>query len=226
MQNPPYYPTRITDLLPWAGNFATLLTANPATYGLTVGDASACQAAYDAWEPVQAQALEPATRTSAIVAQAAQLRADMAAVLQPRATLISQNASVTAEDKTAIGVTLRSSVRTPVTAPTVAPLLSLEAVRTNAVAIRYANAETPNSKAAPRGCGGVEIVGVYGTAPATDPTEGAILGRITKSPGQINTAGHQGQTLTIWCRWVTKNGIAGGQVGYSPFSIPLVVVCN
>lgn len=226
MRNPPYIPARIADLQAWGANFNALLNANPASFGLTSGDAAAVEAAFDAWNAVQVQALDPGTRTPALVAQAADLKADFLAVVRPRAVLISQNASVSPENKTAIGVTLRSSVRTPVTAPAVAPLLSLVAVGTNMVQIRYANAETPNSKAAPLGCGGVEVWGVFGEAAASDPSEGAVLTTMTKSPGVIPTPGQKGKYLTLWSRWRTKQGVQGGQVGYSPFSDPLVVVCN
>lgn len=226
MTSPSYIPTTIALLIPWATNFATLLTAAPGDYGLTAGDASAAQTSVDNYVTAQNTALNPPTRTSATIAAASQAKADMLAVIRPRAVLISQNASVTDEAKADIGVTIRSSVRTPVTAPTVAPVLSLIGVRTNAVDLRYLNAETPNSKAAPRGCGGVELVIFYGSSPNPTPEMGVLVASPTKSPAVIDTSGHSGQTATVWARWRTKNGVQGGKVGYSPYSAPLVFVAN
>lgn len=226
MPNPPYLPTTIAGLLAWGLNFVTLLSAAPASYGLSAGDATACQDAYDAWEPVQNQALSPDTKTKAITAEAAALKADFLAIVRPRATSISSNASVSAELKTGIGVTLPTSVRTNVTPPTSAPTLSLVAVGVGTVKINYQNPETPNSKKAPRGCGGVALYISFGTAAATDPTSAPLFTRLTKSPGTINVPGQAGKVATIWGRFETKNGVAGGQVGMSPFSAPLVVVCN
>lgn len=226
MRNPPYIPTQDQPLAEWASNFSNLLTASPATYGLTAGDATAVASAVGAYTTALTTVLTPETKTPPAVAAKNEARADMLAIVQPKAVLISGNASVSAENKTAIGVTVRSSVRTPVVAPTVAPLLSVDSVNTNTVRLRYANAETPTSKAAPLGCGGVELVAVYGATPTPDVNNASPIGALTKSPGVISTAGHTGEMITIWARWRTKNGIQGGVVGYSPWSTPVTVVAN
>lgn len=226
MTNPAYIPTRDAPLGDWATNFSNLLTASPATYGLTAGDATTVASAVDAYTTALATATAPETRTPPAIAAKNEARADMLAIVQPRAVLISSNASVSAENKTAIGVTVRSSVRTPVVAPSVAPLLSVDSVNTNTVSLRYANAETPTSKAAPRGCAGCDIVGVYGTSPTPDVSNAQPLAALTKSPGVISTSGHTGETLTIWARWRTARGVQGGAVGYSPWSNPVTVVAN
>ena len=43
-QLPPYIPARNANLIAWAANFSTLITASPGTYGLLAGDATAIAA--------------------------------------------------------------------------------------------------------------------------------------------------------------------------------------
>jgi hypothetical protein len=216
--NPSYIPSTESEFQTWADNFATLLAANPATYGLTSGDAASVTAANEEYQAAFVVANNPATRTSPAIAQRASLRAALTAIVRPKAVLISSNQSVTPDDKLAIGVTLRTGARTPVTAPTVAPTLDVESVQIGTVTLRYGNAETPNSKAAPRGCGGVEVWAVWNPSDTSQPMDGVLLGIATKSPVVMPTSTHNATPCRVWVRWRTKNGVAGGVAGVSPFS--------
>lgn len=223
-KNPPYIPTKDALLYTWAENFSNLLTAAPATYGLTAPDAVNVSNVVTPFLAAYTTAVTPATKTSVTVAAKDQAKADMLAVVRPYATEISRNEAVTSGNKTAIGVTVASTTRTPTTAPTYGPVISLEGQIPNVATIRYGDPTTPNSKAVPYGCAGVEYVGTYGTAPATDPTAANRIGRFTKSPTKVSTLGHTGKVLTVWARYETRSGVSGEAL-FSPYSAPISFVC-
>lgn len=222
----PYIPPQDAQFDAWLTNFSTLLTAAPTTYGLVAGDAVIVAATVAAWSPAYAAAINPATRTPVTVAAKDAARANAEATVRPYATQISRNAGVTNGDKTAIGVNLPNTARTPVPPPTTQPALSLDSSIHFQVSIRYYDTTTPTTKAKPAGVIGLELVRVIGTAPSVDPTAGVAYGVLTKSPAVIgHTAPEVGKFCTFFGRWTTLSG-PGGQAQSGPWSAPLTVVLS
>lgn len=220
---PSYIPAKLIDFANWFANFNSMLTAAPADFGLTAPDAVIVDAVYDPFLAAYNLVVDPATKTSVTVAQKDAARASAEAIVRPYAVLISLNPAVSPEDKVAIGVTLRSTGRTPVPAPTDAPVLSLLSAIPMTATLNYKIAGSSN-KAKPAGSIGVEIKASYGVVPATDPAQCDTLGTFTKSPLTISyAAGVQGKNSTYFARFTTRSGPAGvSQAG--PWSSPLNVI--
>lgn len=217
MQNPTYIPNKQADRNAWIANFDTLLTAAPGDYGSTPPEAVAVSAVVAPYQAAYATAIAPSTRTPAAIAAKDQLEAAALAVIRPLATQISANLAVTSEAKTAIGVTVRSSGRSPVSAPTVAPTLVLDGQTPGVANLRYGNAENPDSKAAPFGCVGVDLDVGYGATPEAAASALAYVGRFTKSPLRLDVQGQSGRHCAVRVRWATRNGLQG-VAQYSPYS--------
>lgn len=222
--NPPYYPTRKSDLKSFALNALTLITAAPSTYGLTAPDAVNLANVVNPWVAAYDTTQNPQSKTPAAIAEADQLQSEMTAVLRPMIVAISVNESVADGDKTAVGATVRSAVRSPVVAPALAPTLVLDSLTPGVANLRYANAATPTSKAAPPGCGGVQVWVAYGASAVANPSLATYVKRATKSPLVLSTAGHGGQTATVFVRWETHGGV-GGEALVSPYSPAVVFPC-
>jgi hypothetical protein len=219
----PYIPAPDALFATWLDNFSSLLTASPTTYGLVAGDATAVAAVDATFQTAYTAAANPATRTAVTVAAKDAARAAAEAVVRPYATQISRNPAVTNDDKTAIGVNLPNSARTPVPPPLTTPALSLVSAIHFLHTLAYYDTSTPASKAKPFGAIGLELTRYLGTVPGTDPSQGVVIGVLTKSPNTVGyTSVDVGKLATYWGRWVTRSG-PGGQSQYGPYSAPLVV---
>ena len=209
MNNPPYFPSKLADQLAWFQNFSSLITTAPATYGLVAGDATAIaavvtplQAAYDA-------ANDPTTRTAVTVAARNTAFATARGVCFPYATTVSADGSVNPSDKTALGVTNRSTVRTIVPTPTARPVLNHASSQALSAVVAATNSETPGKKGAPLGCT-TEVFLSIGTVAATDPTQCNYIGKRTKWPTTLSfDAGDVGKIATVTARYTKRNGTAG-----------------
>lgn len=220
MLYPPYMPTKIALRVAWMLNFTDLLTLAPTTYGLTAPDAVACAAAYNTLAASYALSSNPLTRTPATVAQTQADDANAQAVIRPYAARISRNASVSALDKTAIGVTVPSTTPTPIPPPLTFPAISLASAQPLTHNLRYYDTSTPTVKAKPGGAIGIELWRAIGVVPAVDPAQAEAYGTFTKSPLVSSfLAGDVGKHCTYFARWVTRSG-PGGRASVGPWSAP------
>jgi len=221
MAQAPYIPAPDAAFDNWSANFSTLITAAPATYGLVSGDATAIAAVVDPWHTSYLAAINPSTRTPVTVAAKDAARAAAEAVIRPYAIQISRNAAVSNDDKTAVGVNLPNTARTPVPPPTTQPVISLVSSTHNLMMIAYRDTATPTSKAKPPGAIGLDLRLWIGTGVPPTPDSVSPYGTLTKSPAAIGFSnGDIGKTAVFWGRWSTRSG-PGGQAQFGPWSAPL-----
>ena len=222
MPAPSYIPAKDADFDAWLLNFTTLLTAAPATYGLTAPDAVTCAAQYTAWHPAYVAATDPSTRTPVTVAAKDAARVTAEQVNRPYAQQISKNASVTPGQKTAIGVNLPNNSPVPIPAPTSFPILGFRAATPLQHQLQYQDSDLGTGKAKPSGAIGLELYRAIGTVPALDPSQATYYGTATKSPTRVTfSAGDVGKACTYFARWITRSG-PGGVAQNGPWSAPLV----
>lgn len=219
----PYLPSKDADFDAWTVNFSTLITASPVTYGLVTGDATAIAAAKTSWHAAYLLASNPATRTSVTVANKDAERILCTSIVRPYAVTISRDPSVDNGDKTAVGVNLPNTARTPVPPPSTVPGLALVSAIHFLHTLAYKDTSTPTTKAKPPGAIGMELQTLVAVTAGADPSTGRSWGIVTKSPFSIGwTSGDVGKIATYWGRWVTRSGPSGiAQVG--PWSAPLSI---
>lgn len=220
---PSYIPAPDADFDNWLANFSTVLTANPTDFGLDAADATAVAGVTTTWSAAYALAIDPGTRTTPIIAAKDVARAAAEAVVRPYAVQISRNAAVTDLNKSTIGVTIPSLVRTPIPPPVEQPTIALKSAITGVQTLTYKVAGQVG-KSKPFGSIGVQLFRSVGTVAATDPAQAAYQGTYTKSPlRQQFTAPDAGKVVTYFARFVTKSGPEGtAQVG--PWSDPLNLI--
>lgn len=217
MNNPAYYPSTLAGKLAWMENFNSLVDANPATYGLTVGDKADVAAVVTPLAAAFTLASDPSTGTPVTRASRdTALRAAEVVVL-PLAVSVSQNADIDPNNKLALGVTVRSTTRTTVPTPTAKPILSLRLQKSLVNTVDAFNSETPGKKGCPLGCT-MEVFWTVGTVAATDPAQLAYKGKRTRQPFTLETvAADAGKVVSVTARYAKRNGTAG-EGAEGPFS--------
>lgn len=221
MQYPPYIPAPDSLFALWLDNFSTLLTANPTTYGLLAGDAVAVASANSDFQAAFLLSSNPATRTSATIADKDAERAAAEAVVRPLAVRIILNPAVLNIDRVSIGVTVPSTVPTPVPAPTTSPSLILQSAGPLVHNLQFRDSTAPLVKAKPFGVVTLELSAQIGVTAGIDPEAASFISGFNKTPFQVSwPSGNRGKHATYWGRWATRSGPAGvPQRG--PWSDPL-----
>jgi hypothetical protein len=207
----PYIPARNANLIAWAANFSTLITAAPATYGLMSGDAATIAATNTALAAAYALITSPATKTATTVQAFNAEKVIALATFRPYAQTISLNAGVSSSNKIALGVNPRTSTPTPITAPTTNPVLTAQSTSTAGTILRYRDATaSPSVKSKPYGVTQLYLYAMASATAITDPTELPFTGPQTKSPFTLALgAGDAGKTVYIAARWATRKGLMG-----------------
>lgn len=220
-QLPPYIPAKDADLDNWATNFSTLITASPATYGLTSGDASAIAAVYTTWHTDYLIVTSPTTKTMASVAAKNAAKISLLATIRPYAQNIGLNAGVTTSNKVALGINPRTSTPTPITAPTTYPVLGItQTLALQAVLTYRDQMASPTSKAKPYGAIGTQIFATASVTPITDPSALNFITQATKSPLLIAwQSADVGKKAYYAARWVTRAGLVGPWSAIISFTI-------
>ncbi|MGN6368147.1 MAG: hypothetical protein ACTHN5_07805 [Phycisphaerae bacterium] len=212
----PYIPSRDSLLDTWAANFATTIAANPAAAGLSAGDATTITTAQTNYHNAYTLLTNPATKTPTNVAAKNVAKASMLVTLRTYANLIQSNNGVTNPTKSALGLTIRSTGRTPIPAPGTVPILGLVGQQPGVATIKYSDTSTPTSKKKPYGALALQLA--YQVAPtgSPDPADASIISQVTKSPFAFNTpTGGLGKAVYLWGRWITRKGLVG------PWSVAL-----
>lgn len=199
----------------WMANFSTLLTADPTAYGEDAASALVVQTAYDTWSPAYLLATDPITRTSPTIADKDAERANLDAAARPVAQRINARSSVTNIQRSALGITIRKTTRTPVPAPGTAPSIVLRSLTPGVAQLQIRDSTTPTTKAKPAGVIGCELHVEVAAVAGTDPANATFIKTSTKTPNTLSfTAGQAGQVATVWGRWATRSGPSGvAQVG-------------
>src|SRR5688572_12047548 len=146
-----FFPSREADIVTWSNNFDSLITATPIPYGLTAAQATAYGAKHDAFVAAHQTANDPATRSpSAIVAKDV-AKAALAAEARMLARIIQATPSVTAQQKSDLGLTIRSSEPTPIPPPAAAPDMDIISAVVRTVKVRLRDSASPTRRGKPEG---------------------------------------------------------------------------
>lgn len=217
-----YIPTKDSDLVSWGANITTLLTGDPARYGVTAAQALNVQNEFDDFDAAYAAAVDPTTRSPTTVAHKNGTKALFLFDIRNLAAIIRSNLGVSDADKTALGLNIPDPVPTPVPTPTTVPVLSVLGANSSQHTLVYHDELTPHTKAKPFGVIGALVFRSIKTTPQTnfDLADPVLIADATKSPFTVEIpAGNGGKFATYWAQWFTRTGKLG------PLSAPQAFVC-
>lgn len=207
----PYIPPTDSGLNTWAANFSAVIAASPATYGLATGDATAITSAYNLYHAAYLLATNPTTRTAPTVAAKDVQKAASLITFRQYAILIGANAGVSDMAKSAAGLTVRATGRTPIPAPGTAPILGFVGATPLVQTLKYSDTSTPTTKAKPFGALQLELwVDIQPIGTPGVLANAVFIGLQTKSPLAVNfLTANVGKVANYWGRWVTRRGLVG-----------------
>lgn len=205
-----YIPAADASFNSWLINFDALVTADGLSWDLTAPQIAALAAATTAYSAALTLATDPGTRTPATIAAKNTAKATALATARPIAQFLNASTLVTDEDRAALGLTIRKTTPTPITAPTTFPLLDILLGTPGQHKIQWRDSETPLSKAKPFGALQMELWTSVGTITAPDPSDANFHSLQTKSPFFVDLdVADTGKVITYFARWVTRTGIVG-----------------
>src|SRR5437016_1820127 len=105
-----FLPSSDADLLAFAQNFSTKVTATPVPYGLVAGDATALAALVTSFTTALNTANTPATRTAVTVASKDTARAVLVTELRQLARRVQATPTVTAAQRIELGLPVHDAV--------------------------------------------------------------------------------------------------------------------
>lgn len=218
-----YIPRRDADLDAWLANFAALIAAAPADYGLTAPDAIKIGGAVSAWHTAFALATAPTTRTRIAVQEKDRQRGITLRIIREYAATIRVNSAVSNALKVGLGLHVSSRANTADSAPPLigppatTPTVGILGLTVGSQTLHIADASTPARRARPAGTAGVLLYRAVADGPVSHPDQASFLALVTRpkfqslfAPGGTD----HGKTATYFARWVS----AKGQVG--PWSAP------
>ena len=220
---PPYLPARDINFDAWLNNFASLTTATPAAYGLSVGDAATIAAQVAAWTAAYTPILSPATKTATAVAAKVTARVTVAGQVRTWAQGVANNPGVSSSDKVALGLNPRTTPPSPITAPASNPVLMIQSASSLAVILRYRDAAaSPSVKAKPFGVIRLEIRFMTSVSAITDPTDLVEVLSATKSPAVVQfDPSSAGKQAYFAARWATRTGLFSPWSPIISFTVPI-----
>ena len=205
-----YIPAKDLDADSWFQNFNAQITANPTTYGLVAGDATAFDPLADAFSNALTVALTPSTRTKVTVAAKDSARAAVTAAARQLAAKVQAYPSITPTLLADLGLTVRDVGPTPISAPATQPILGIQSIGTASAVLRFVDELTPDSRRKPAGVIAMQLFMKTGPTPPTGPDDAEFVGPATKNPHLLDFSGITAGT-NVWLvgRWQTRTGLTG-----------------
>lgn len=203
-----YIPPADADFHNWFENFYNYASGNAAALGLTPDQTAALTSIYNNWKTAF-----PAHTTASAAAGAAKTNKDQArdgaeTVLRPMVQQLQASQTVTDDQRKKLKITVRATTRTASSAPTSAPVATIDTSQRLRHVISYK--DSAGNRAKPPGVAYCEIWSKVGTPAPTDIGQMTYLGNASKTPQlEEYTAAQAGQTATYWLRWVSTRGDEG-----------------
>lgn len=163
-----FIPDREADLVTWSTNFDTLITAAPTTYGLTAAQATAYATKHSAFVAAYQTASDPATRSPSNIVAKDTAKLALVAEARMLARIVQATPSVTAQQKSDLGLTVRDAEPSPIPPPAVAPGIVIVSVSGHTVRVRLQDVSAPTNRGKPAGVSGATVLSYVGDAPPAD----------------------------------------------------------
>lgn len=219
---PPYIPSQEAKFALWLDNFATLVSGDPLSYGLTLGDGVTIAALNASWIAAYGPVTSPSTKTAAAVAAKNAARVSVTAQIRVFAQDIAKNPGVSPESKVAVGLNPGTSMPAPITAPATNPVLTLQSLGNLSAILRYRDsAASVSVKAKPFGVTQCRIYGAASATPPSDPSAMLQIAAPTKSPFVLALANADiGKTMYCVARWAIRTGGVSPMSPMMSFTVP------
>jgi hypothetical protein len=176
-----FLPTRESELVTWSLTFKTLITATPTAYALTAGQATTYGGLHDTFVTKYNLCNADATRSPSNIVAKDDAKIALIANARLLARIVQAAPSVTNQQKSDLGLTVRDVGPTPIPPPSDAPDIDIVAVSGNTVRLRLHEAGQSSKRAKPDGVAGATIFSAVGAVAPTTEEAWTFQGNTTKT---------------------------------------------
>ncbi len=197
----PFPPTRESELLAFSANFDTLISAAPTSYGLTAAQATAYKTLHTAYADALLLATQPSTRTKPKITAkdvAKDALVDGPGGLRELAAIIQAFPGTTDEERENLGLPVRDDEPTPVPAPVIPPVMSIEKQLGRSVTVRLRDAENPDRRGKPDGVIGASVFMFVGEDAPANPMNATFLFNTSKNVFVIDFPAEIASGAKVW----------------------------
>lgn len=178
MPIPVFPPAKDSELLSWSDNFDTKITATPAAFGLTAGQAAAYNTLHLAYRSAYQTAINPNTNSKANVnakksAKQSLLYGDGGA--WELVNIVQAFPGTTNIMRGELGLRIPDVSPTPIPPPEQPPLLSIMSTSGRTMTIRLRDKENPDRRGKPVGVAGATVLYYVGENTPADPSQWMFL---------------------------------------------------
>lgn len=198
---PSFPPTRESELLAFSKNFDELITALPTSYGLTALQATAYNTLHTTFASALDLATKPNTRTKPKITAkdvAKDALIDGAGGIRELAAIIQAFPGTTDEERENLGLPVRDSEPTPVPAPVIPPVMSIEKQLGRSVTVRLRDAENPVRRGKPDGVTGAAVFMFVGDNAPANPMNATFLFNTSKNVFDIDFPAEIAAGAKVW----------------------------
>jgi hypothetical protein len=211
-----FYFGRNADIVAGSANFASLIAAGFASYGLTNAQSTAFGTLNTSLQSSYTAAVGPTTRTPAAVEGLKTAIRNMRANAILLAKIIYATETVTDEQLVGLGLLPRAS-RAAVPAPATAPVIDIDSVRGNVVNLRLHADGEATRRGKPAGVNGAAVYSFVGAVPPTDERAWTFEGLTSKVKVSVTfpsdvAPGAQVWFTAFWFNERKQNGPAATKV--------------
>jgi hypothetical protein len=213
----PFPPTREAELVTASTNFKERIVAAPTLYGLVEAQATAYAALHDDFVEAYQMANDPSTRTPSAIVAKNDAMAALLANLRELARIVQAAPNVSDEQRSILGLPVRSTHPTPVPPPTVEPGVDIVSSKARTVAINIHDSASSSKRGKPAGAVSAFVYTFVGPTYPSDPTAWQFQGVATRSKFAITFPETVAAGAQVWvcAAWVNRRGESG------PPSVPI-----
>ena len=205
-----FIPSSDADFDAWLQNFVDYVVANAGGLGATPAQVTSLQTAKTDWDAKYPASTTAQAASNAAVQAKADSRAGAELFVRPFVGMLQSNTAVTDAQRQSLGITVRSTSRTAVGAPSTRPIGSVDTSQRLRHTIVFVDELSPTSRAKPDGVQGCEIWTKIGDAVPAGPSDVHYLALDTRTPYVAEfEAGDGGKTAHYMMRWISTRGEPG-----------------
>ena len=206
-----FFPGREADIVTWTNNFATLITANAVSYGLTAAQAASYSARSQDFIAKHQAANDPSTRSPSAIVAKDMSKALLAAEARLLARIVQATPTVTPQQKSDLGLTIRDQEPTPIPPPGAAPGLVVVSAAGNAVRIRLHDSVNPTRRGKPDGVAGASVFSFVGATPPAELSAWTFEGNLTRTTADVLFPAGTAPGAKVWlcARWFNPRAQGG-----------------
>ena len=204
----PYLPTRESDLITWVMNFDAKISATPAAFGVTVGQATALSALTVAFTTSYTVANDPTTNSSSNIALKNTAKENLiegSGGIRQLVKIIQAYPPLTRAQRIELGISVPDAEPTPVPVPANPPVLTVRSTLGRTVTLQLRDLLDTEKRGKPEGVAGATILMFVGDDAPLDPTEWIFCSNTTKTTVEIDFPPNLTPGERVWFTAFWKN---------------------